>query len=919
VPSIGTVPEPDANAPEPTPWHALDGGDALLRLGASVEGLSPAEAARRLQRSGPNALPERRRRSGLAVFLDQFRSPLIYLLLLAAAIAAGLGERRDAAVILGVLLVNAAVGAFQEGRAQRSMEALRRLAGLQVRVRRAGQEEVLEARQLVPGDLLLLSAGDAVGADARILEASRLATLEAALTGESLPVPKQVAPVEADTALADRASLVFAGTHVATGRGLAVVAATGPSTEVGRIAALAESGTAARTPLERRLAGLGRLLALAALGVFALVLAVGLLRALPLTDILMVALSQLVSTVPEGLPVAMTVGLAVGMQRMAARRAIVRRLAAVESLGSTTVICTDKTGTLTRNELTAVEAWLPGGRRLRASGTGWDPAGRITEGQRSLDAASDPGLSALLRAALLCNDAELLPPEGGQAGWRIAGDPTEAALVALARKGGLDADRERAAWPRTDEVPFDGARKLMVTVNRGAAGTAAFVKGAPEAVLELCGAARRQGGDVPLDGPGRDEAYREVEAMARGALRVLAFAEAPPVPLDGPDPFSALRGRAVLLGLVGQIDAPREEAPQAVSKCQSAGIRVVMVTGDHRDTALAVARQLGIAAAGDVALDGRELARLSGEALRSALPRTPVFARVEPDQKLRIVEVLQARGEVVAMTGDGVNDAPALIRADVGVAMGRSGTEVAKQASDVVVTDDDFATIVAAVDEGRLVYRNLRKALLLLLSTGLAEILVLAGSLLGGLPLPFAAVQILWNNVVTEGTITVNLAMEPREGDEMSRPPVPRDEPILSGPLLRRMLLMSGTITAVTLAFFAIRLAGGIPFERVRTETFALLAVCEWFNLANCRTETRSALRNGLGRNPWLLAGVAASLGLQALVIWWPPLGRLFHTVPLSPGEVGLLVAAGSAVLWTEEIRKALARRRERRASGRAP
>jgi len=584
----------------------------------------------------------------------------------------------------------------------------------------------------------------------------------------------------------------------------------------------------------------------------------------------------------------------------------------VESLGSTTVICTDKTGTLTRNELTAVEAWLPGGRRLRVTGTGWDPAGRILEGDRGLDAGQDPDLGALLRAAVLCNDADLLPPGGGEPRWRAAGDPTEAALVALASKGGLDPARERMGWPRRDEIPFDAARKMMATAHQASDRSCIFVKGAPEAVLDLCGAVRRGGAAVPVDEAARIEVHRQVEAMAQAALRVLAFAESPAVPLDGPDPFAPLRGRAVLLGLIGQIDPPRQEAPRAVRRCQSAGIRVVMVTGDHRATALAVARQVGIAAADDAGVDGRDLARLSDGELASALSRLSVFARVQPDQKLRIVEALQARGEVVAMTGDGVNDAPALVRADVGVAMGRAGTEVAKQASDVVITDDDFATIVAAVDEGRLVYRNLRKALLLLLSTGLAEILVLLGSLLAGLPLPFAAVQILWNNVVTEGTITVNLAMEPREGDEMRRPPVPRDEPILGGALLKRMLLMSAVITAATLGFFALEVARGAPLDRARTATFTLLAVCEWFNLMNCRSEARSALRLGLAGNPWLLGGVAVSLALQALVIWWPPLGRLFHTVPLSPAEVGVVVAVGSSVLWVEEIRKALARRRER-------
>lgn len=896
-------------------WHAIGAAEALRGLGTSVEGLSAEEAARRLARFGPNALPRQRRRRPLVVFLDQFRSPLIYLLLAAAAIALALGERRDAAVIVGVLLANAAVGAIQEGRAQRSMEALRKLASLRVRVRRGGREEELAAHEVVPGDVLVLVAGDAVGADARLVEAVRLETLEAALTGESLPVPKGTMSSEPDAPPADRACMVFAGTHVAAGRGVAVVVATGAAAEVGRIAALAESAGDGRTPLERRIAALGRVLALAAAGVFALVLAVGLARSLPFADILMVALSQLVSTVPEGLPVAMTVGLAVGMQRMAARRAIVRRLAAVESLGSTTVICTDKTGTLTRNELTAVAAWMPGGRNLRASGAGWNPAGRILEGDRAIDAAGDPDLAELLRGAVLCNDADLLPPDKGEPSWRAAGDPTEAALVALASKGGLDPAGERAAWPRRDEIPFDAARTMMATRHESFGRPRVFVKGAPEAVLELCGAVRRRGAEVPLDQAARVEVQREVRAMAREALRVLAFAESSAGLLEGPDPLAALRGRAVLLGLVGQRDPPRQEAAAAVRQCQSAGIRVVMVTGDHRETALAVARELGIAGENGAAMDGRDLVRLPGAELESALAQLSVFARVQPDQKLRIVEGLQARGEVVAMTGDGVNDAPALVRADVGVAMGRAGTEVAKQASDVVVTDDDFATIVAAVDEGRVVYRNLRKALLVLLSAGLAEVLVLVGSLLAGLPLPFAAVQILWNNVVTEGTITVNLAMEPREGDEMRQPPVPLDEPILSGSLVRRILVMSAAITASTLGFFLWQLALGVPLERARTATFTLLAVCEWFNTLNCRSETRSALPRGLTGNPWLFAGIALSLALQALVIWWPPLGRLFRTVPLAAGELLEVLLVGSLVLWVEEVRKLLARRRDRLAA----
>jgi Ca2+-transporting ATPase len=638
--SGGAVSEPQ--------WHELPGDQVAERLETRPAwGLSPEQAAERLLRQGPNALPEKKRRSSILVFLNQFRSPLIYLLFAAAGVALAIGETRDALVIVGVVFVNAVIGAFQEGRAEHSMQALRRMSALRVRVLRGGEERSLEARLLVPGDVLLLAAGDAIGADARLVEAACLELSEAVLTGESQAVAKDVRPLPADTPLADRRNMVYAATHVATGRGRAVVTATGPGTEVGRIAELAESVEDDRTPLERRIAQFGRSLAVAALGVFAVVLSAGLVRGLSWSQILMVAISQLVSTVPEGLPVAMTVALAMGMRRMAERRAIVRRLAAVESLGSTTVICTDKTGTLTRNEMTATAIELPQDRRIQVTGTGYAPEGRLLEHGRDVAARGDPGLRAVLEAAALCNDARLVPPEATGGPWRAVGDPTEAALLALAAKGGIDATELRASLPRCGEIPFSAEAKLMATEHGGTAGARVLLKGAAEMVLELCGSVRLGAEAAPLDDQARRALATAAEAMAGRALRVLAFAEAHDVRLDEKGGFGSLRGRASFLGLVGEEDPPREEAREAVSLCQAAGIRVVMVTGDHQATGLAVARTLGIVRPGDVAVDGRTLDAMDDAQFQGELSRISVFARVQPAQKLRIVEALQEGGDVV--------------------------------------------------------------------------------------------------------------------------------------------------------------------------------------------------------------------------------------------------------------------------------
>jgi len=884
--------------PHPTPiWHALQAEQLLAELGADRErGLSAAAVHERQQRLGTNALPEAPPRPLWRTLLRQLRSPLVAILGLAALLALALGHHADALVIVAVVAINSLLGAFQEGRAERSMAALRRLAALQVRVLRGRSEQLIAAHELVPGDLLLLATGDAVAADARLIEAAQLQSAEAALTGESVPVTKNAATLPEACALADRHNMVYAGTQIASGRGRAVVVAIATQTEVGRIARLTQQAEEPATPLERRLASFGRALVAAALGLFVLVLLLGLWRQIPLPQLLMVAISQIVSMVPEGLPVAMTIALAVGMQRMAARGAIIRRLAAVETLGSTTVICSDKTGTLTRNEMTAQRLWLPAhgdaGRWLQVEGQGYAPQGRLLE--QGQPVTNDAGLTRLLEAAALCNDAALLPPEDDRAAWGLLGDPTEAALLALAAKGGVDIEALRRALPRSAELPFDADAKLMASWHEGRV----CIKGAPEALLRLC-----DGNNATVQQAAQQAASR----MAGDALRVLAFAE-----LDTADPAQGFAGLRVarLLGLVGQIDPPRDEARAAVADCARAGVRTLMVTGDHKLTGLAIARQLGIAGPEDRAVDGEELERLGEAELHAALPGIAVFARVQPAQKLRIVEALQAQGEVVAMTGDGVNDAPALARADVGVAMGRSGTEVAKSAAKIVLADDNFSTLAQAIEQGRVVYANLKKVILYLLATSMAELLLLLLALIGGFPLPLAAVQILWINIVTEGTVTVNLVMEPPDGGEMRRPPLAHDERLLDATMLRRIALMTPAIALASFVWFWARLEAGVPEALVRTETFTLLAACQWFNVLNCRSATRSALRLDLLRNPWLAGGLLISVALQAAVLYVPVLNRWFHTQPLPAGTLLALLAVASSVLWVEEARKLLARRR---------
>jgi len=888
----------------PLIWHAAEPEKIVTTLETDAQaGLSGSEASERLKKHGPNELPEDKHKPLWRVFASQFASPLIYILFVAAVISFAMGHASDAVVILIVVLINALIGAVQEGRAEHSMTTLRKLSALKVRVIRDGKESIIEARDLVPGDILLLAAGDQVGADARMLEAAALEATEAELTGESLPVAKNTEMVPEDAGLGDRRNMIYSGTHLTAGRGRAVVVATGLQTEVGKIASMTTSAEQPKTPLELRLKQFGNWLVVASIVLFVLILGFGLLRGIPFVTIFMVAISQMVSMVPEGLPVAMTIALAVGMQRMARRGAIVRRLAAVETLGSTSIICSDKTGTLTKNEMTVTRLILPDGRQIEATGAGYSPEGELTG-----DGHDDAAVRALLEAITLCNDANLAPPEGEETRWRPLGDPTEAALLTIARKGGVKPDTLSQEWPRGAEIPFDSAEKMMATQHEHDGKCRVLFKGAPEKLLELCDPAT-------LD---LAKLQQTSDELAAQALRVLAVAEVYDAPLDVKAGFEPWRGRLRFLGLLGQMDPPREEVKAAVVECQAAGIRPVMVTGDHKATGLAIATELGIAKPGDIAVDSAELEAMSDDELRGSLDRISVFARVHPAQKLRIVQAFQSQKQVVAMTGDGVNDAPALAAADVGVAMGITGTEVAKGAAKIVITDDNFATIVKAIEEGRLVYQNLKKVVLFLFATSIDEVAILLLALLCGYPLPLAAVQILWINIVTEGAVTVNLIMEGLEGDEMRRQPTPKNEQLITGPMLQRLLLMVITSVMAVFGFFIWRQSTGVPFALVQTETFTLVAVVQWFNVLNCRSATKSSISLDVLRNRWLVGGLILGNALHILVIYNASMNRIFHTVPIPLADVALLGLIGSSVLWVEEIRKWRVRRRLDQGAGAA-
>ena len=899
------------NLPPGAHWHTLPEPEALSLLASSPAGLSQAEADRRLRQQGPNRLPTAPKPGRIRRFLAQFQNVLIYVLLGAAVITGALGHAVDTGVILAVVLVNALIGYLQEGRAEQAMAAISGLLAQRAAVLRDGHRQTLPVEQLVPGDIVLLEAGDKVPADLRLLKAHDLRIQEAILTGESVPVEKQTEPVPADAALGDRRCLAFSGTSVSHGQGMGLVVATGTRTEIGRISGLLAGGEPLTTPLVAQTTVFARWLTAVILGVAASLLAYGYgVAKMPFDDLFMAVVGLSVAAIPEGLPAVLTITLAVGVQAMARRNAIVRRLPAIETLGAVSVICSDKTGTLTRNEMSVVTVALPD-QQLVVTGEGYAPEGALSRDGAPVSADAIPGLQWLARVAALCNDAELQYADGL---WRTEGDPMEGALLALAGRAALPPGDLRATWRRSDVIPFDTRHRFMATLNHDHEGHAAIlVKGAPEAMLALCRQSfTGEGAAEPLD---REAWRRRAEAIAGEGQRVLAFAMKPVAPEQVVLERSDLDDGLMFLGMVGLMDPPRPEAVDAVAECRAAGIQVKMITGDHAATALAIGRRIGLADTGRV-LTGADLDRLDDAALQQSALETDVFARTSPEHKLRLVTALQARGLIVAMTGDGVNDAPALKRADAGIAMGRNGSEAAREAAELVLADDNFASIVAAVREGRTIDDNIRKVISWTLPTSTGEAAIIILALLVGMVLPVTPIQILWVNMATAVTLGIALAFEPTDPMAMARPPRPRSQPLLTGALAWHIVLVTGLFLVGVFGVYRYAMAQGHSLELARTLAMNTLVTMEIFHLLFIRNLNSVALRwSSLRGTPVVWAAVALVVAGQLALTYLPSLQSVFGTeaVPLEAHLWPLVAGVLLFVLVESEKQLRLRLRRQER------
>lgn len=911
-------------------WHTLGSEEVVLEQRSDARaGLTAVEAAARLQRVGPNTLRAREGRSWLAAFGSQFAAVLVWLLIVAAGVSAVLGEWVDAGAIAAIIVINAVIGASQEHSAERSIAALRGMTAPKARVLRDGVVTVLPAAVLVPGDVLVLEAGDLVAADARLIESASLSAIEKSLTGESEPAEKDAHAVAhgaaTETPLAERRGMVFAATAIAMGTARAVVVATGMQTEMGRIATLiTDAATDGPTPLQARLARVGRLLVVAALVIVAGLFGLGLIRGEPLLALFMTAVSMAVAAVPEGLPAIVTVALALGVRRMARRRALIRHLPAVETLGATSVICTDKTGTLTVGQMTARALVVPGGlttsaagaslTTLDVSGEGYGPDGTVSCAGREMTVGARAQAMRLARNLAGVNNATVIEEKGR---WEASGDPTEAAMLVAAAKVGLTREALDEGSPRLAEAPFDSDRKRAAVVRKVDAGADVLVNGSPESVLALCTHVADGAGTRSMTDADRAAIDAANAALASKGLRVLACAarglpqgEVAATVAD-PSPASLERD-LTFVGLVGLLDPPRAEAREAVAKCKAAGIRVVMITGDQPKTALAIARDLGIASESDAALSGAELAAIDDAALPARVARTAVYARVTAADKLRIVRAWREQGAVVAMTGDGVNDAPALKGADVGIAMGASGTEVARQASDMVITDDNFASIVAAVEEGRGVYDNIKKSMQFLLGGNAAELLFMGVALVVGLPTPLLPIQILWINLVTDGLPALFLAADPAPPGVMERSPRPRNAAFIDRAFVGTMILTAFLTAGVALGVYLY----GLKFHdetSARTHAFAALVFSELLRSFGARSETVPIWRMGWRDNAMLLVVVAASFALQLWTHHNQTLSSLMKTSTMGWEECIPLVAVSCIPLAVLELVKILRTKRKER------
>ncbi len=887
-----------------SPWHQLHIRDVTGQLKTDlVTGLSAAEVERRLKQYGPNKVTEKAEIPSWKRFLLQFHQPLLYILLVASGLTASLGEFVDGSVIFGVVFILALTGYVQETKAENAIQALSRMVVTEATVRRDGRKQRVPSVELVPGDIVLLHSGDHVSADLRLFQVRGLQIDESALTGESLPVHKHVDALILETVLADRKNLAFAGTLVTRGQAEGVVWATGDQTETGRIARLISEAVDLSTPLTRKIAQFSRILLWLILGLAAFAFAVGVWRGERIVDMFMASVALAVGAIPEGLPAAVTITLAIGVARMARRRAIIRKLPAVETLGSTTVICSDKTGTLTENQMTVQEIYA-GGQFYEVTGTGYDPNGAIQAEGKPVVPDKHPALIACLRAGLLCNDSVLIRGDGK---IRVEGDPTEAALIVAAEKAGLahvDAYRE---LERLDAIPFESEDQFMATLHYGKGGHIIYEKGAVERVVGRCSTMVDDLGNELQIQP--KKIFAAADQMAAKALRVLAFAQRKAITGQRELDHHHVARDLTFLGLQGMMDPPRPEAIAAVQRCQNARIAVKMITGDHLLTARAIAQQIGLRGFTKTeapnAVSGRELEAASDEELLTIAEDSAVFARVSPEQKLRLVKALQAREQIVAMTGDGVNDAPALKQADIGIAMGICGTDVAKGVADMILTDDNFTSIEAAVEEGRGIFDNLKKFIVWTLPTNVGESFVLLAAILLGTALPMLPVQLLWINMTAVTLLGTMLVFEPKEPDLMDRPPRDPKQPILTFPLFMRTGLVSLLMLAGAFALFLWELRReGASLAEARTAVVNAIIMVEAFYLLNCRSLTRSIFTLGIFSNFWVIFGIGLIIAVQLLFTYAPIMNKLFHSAPMA-GESWLRILAVAAIAFaTVELEK---------------
>ena len=890
-------------------WHSEDIDSIFEKTSTSEKGLLQQDAEKRFEEYGPNRLRPAKKQGPLARFLAQFHNVLIYVLLAAGVVTALLGHWVDSGVILGVVILNAIIGFIQEGKAEKALDAISNMLSHQAMVKRNGKFITLAAEQLVPGDVVMLQSGDKVPADLRLFKSRELRIDEAMLTGESVPVEKATQSVSEDATIGDRKCLAYSGTLVTYGQGQGVVVATGDLTEIGLISNMLRHVQVLTTPLLRQMATFAKWLTIAIGFIAVITFAYGvLLQDYSVSEMFLAAVGLAVAGIPEGLPAIMTITLAIGVQRMAKKNAIIRRLPAVETLGSVTVICSDKTGTLTRNEMT-VQTLATAAGICEISGAGYDPHGNFTLDGQNITAGEFPLLREIGHASLLCNDASLSEINGQ---WQIQGDPTEGALVTLALKAGLNHELCQSQFPRTDAIPFESEHRFMASLHHDHLKHGfIYLKGAPESVLDKCHLQRMRGEDKPLD-----RVYWEtcLNNMASRGQRLLAIAFKPTTIEQQTLTFADIEGGLTLLGIFGIIDPPREEATAAVRTCQSAGIRVKMITGDHAITARAIGAQMGIGD-GEIVVQGSELESFTESEMQEAIQRSDIFARVSPEQKLQLVSALQAAGEIVSMTGDGVNDAPALKRADVGVAMGLKGTEVAKESAEMVLTDDNFASIARAVEEGRTVYDNLKKSLIFVLPTNGGEAFMIIAAIAFGTMLPITAAQILWINMITAVTLALTLAFEPAERNVMQRPPRNPKEPILSGFLIWRIFFVSVILVTGTFGLFLWERDNGASIELARTVAVNTLVMYEMFYLFSARYLLSPSLTyEGLSGNRYVLYAIGVLLIMQIGFTYLTPMHILFGTTAMSIEAWMRIIVVSSSVLFLVEIEKFIIRKYSKRA-----